>query len=498
MLGCGDDNGNTTNDNNLNNNNETPGVCGDGNVDPGEACDDGSANSDAVADACRSDCRDAYCGDGVVDPGNSEICDDAGTTTGDGCDATCEVELGWDCSTGTCEEICGDNLAVGDETCDGSDLRNQDCVSIGQALGRLECGSNCDQWDVTHCSGGYVCGDGTVDPGEDCDDGGESVTCDVDCTPVLCGDGWTNTTAGEACDDGNTDDGDYCAADCQSGTCPPGSSCVEDPPAPWEGPVILHISAEGSLQPSCPTSYSTELLNLNDGLQSPGTCDCSCGDPTGVTCAVANLVSSGNNCMTVSTALVSFAMDECTDISLASAPDFRFSAPAITGGSCPSDTINNLQTPYWDEQIRVCGGTNASLAGCSATEVCVADGGDDGYGSQRCIYGEGDLSCPGGSSYSQRFVYYSSISEGRICGGCSCDSPVGSCEGSIEFTDVCPGGSIVPVILSTLQAGQCSPVDTSAPEATYSPEPVGNCQESAGEIQGEATGTSPVTFCCQL
>ena len=47
-----------------------------------------------------------------------------------------------------------------------------------------------------------TCGDGTIGVVEECDDGGESATCDTDCTSVSCGDGYTNTTAGEACDGG--------------------------------------------------------------------------------------------------------------------------------------------------------------------------------------------------------------------------------------------------------------------------------------------------------
>jgi len=35
------------------------------------------------------------CGDGVVE--SPEVCDDGGTATGDGCDASCEVETGWTC-----------------------------------------------------------------------------------------------------------------------------------------------------------------------------------------------------------------------------------------------------------------------------------------------------------------------------------------------------------------------------------------------------------------
>ncbi|MCB9682042.1 MAG: hypothetical protein H6733_11310 [Alphaproteobacteria bacterium] len=67
-------------------------TCGDGVLDLGEECDDGAANSDAGADACRSTCRVASCGDGVVD--GDEVCDDGNGIGGDGCDPTCSPETG--------------------------------------------------------------------------------------------------------------------------------------------------------------------------------------------------------------------------------------------------------------------------------------------------------------------------------------------------------------------------------------------------------------------
>ncbi len=65
--------------------------CGNGLLEPGEECDEGAANSDALPDACRANCVAAHCGDGVVDTG--EECDDGNTTAGDGCDASCAVEV---------------------------------------------------------------------------------------------------------------------------------------------------------------------------------------------------------------------------------------------------------------------------------------------------------------------------------------------------------------------------------------------------------------------
>jgi len=63
-----------------------------------------------------------------------------------------------------------------------------------------------------------ACGDGNLDPGEDCDDGnlingdGCSATCEVESTPE-CGDG--NLDPGEDCDDGNLINGDGCSNQCE-------------------------------------------------------------------------------------------------------------------------------------------------------------------------------------------------------------------------------------------------------------------------------------------
>ena len=65
---------------------------------------------------------------------------------------------------------------------------------------------------------GPYCGDGNVDPGEECDVGGETMFCDGDCTYAMCGDGYHNTLA-EECDDGNTSSDDGCVGPCLIATC---------------------------------------------------------------------------------------------------------------------------------------------------------------------------------------------------------------------------------------------------------------------------------------
>jgi cysteine-rich repeat protein len=65
------------------------GACGDGILDPGEACDDGNVEH---MDGCDSFCRIEHlccCGDGVLDPG--EACDDGNHADGDDCTSQCKI-----------------------------------------------------------------------------------------------------------------------------------------------------------------------------------------------------------------------------------------------------------------------------------------------------------------------------------------------------------------------------------------------------------------------
>ncbi|MBK9757384.1 MAG: DUF4215 domain-containing protein [Nannocystis sp.] len=64
------------------------------------------------------------------------------------------------------------------------------------------------------------CGDGVLDPGEDCDDGNmvDTDACTNACTKAACGDGIVEEGV-EGCDDGNLVDGDGCTAMCASESC---------------------------------------------------------------------------------------------------------------------------------------------------------------------------------------------------------------------------------------------------------------------------------------
>ena len=96
-----------------------PTICGDGRVDPTEACDDGNADDD---DQCTNVCTVAQCGDGIVGPG--ETCDE-GQANGDG---ACTQACTW-------FALCGNGILEPGENCDDGNDSDDDwcsntCVSL--------------------------------------------------------------------------------------------------------------------------------------------------------------------------------------------------------------------------------------------------------------------------------------------------------------------------------------------------------------------------------
>ena len=97
-------------------------------------------------------------------------------------------------SDGQCRSRCGDGVTEGAETCDDSNLVDDD-----------GCDRNCTTTG---------CGNGIVTAGEVCDDGDlvDGNGCDSNCTPSACGNGVR--TEIEGCDDGNVVGDDGCESDC--------------------------------------------------------------------------------------------------------------------------------------------------------------------------------------------------------------------------------------------------------------------------------------------
>lgn len=289
-------------------------VCGDGQVEGEEVCDLGGQNGlpcqpeyGQSCQYCTALCQwetvtGGFCGDGVLNE-TYEECDDGNNQDGDGCSAACLVEPG---SITVIKDVVPDDFSFWDFTLTGPGDPGQANLGDGQShqFSDLDPGSytlsessDPDYFTSVLCSnftGGVshsvsfelhpaehvtctftnikrpscpYCGDGTQDPGEECDFGAENGVvceppyngqcqyCTADCqletlTDGFCGDGiWQeayeecegefgvpagsqctssctleklpcpycgdgNLDPGEECDDGNNVDGDGCSSDC--------------------------------------------------------------------------------------------------------------------------------------------------------------------------------------------------------------------------------------------------------------------------------------------
>ncbi|HYC57135.1 MAG TPA: hypothetical protein VEL28_19550 [Candidatus Binatia bacterium] len=159
----------------------TRGPCGNGTLEADELCDDANTTD---GDGCDSNCTATGCGNAILTLG--EQCDDGNAVETDECISTCRLA------------ICGDGFHQFGESCDdGNDSSSDSCLT-----------------DCTDAS----CGDGSLWTGvEECDDGTSNDythSCRDDCTLGFCGDGF-RLDGQEECDDGNVANGDRCTKRCR-------------------------------------------------------------------------------------------------------------------------------------------------------------------------------------------------------------------------------------------------------------------------------------------
>ncbi|MBU1239050.1 hypothetical protein KKF84_12840 [Myxococcota bacterium] len=225
---------------------EAAGSCGDGLIQESEECDGSDLNSQTCVSleigflsgtlTCADDCQfnyeqclsEAVCGDGSVEL--TEECD--GTNLNE---ATCN-SLGYHGGTLSCSGECSFNVSDCEpfgkcpdgeiqemyEDCDGTNLNEETCLTLGYNGGELTCDNTC-HFDLSECEDSGICGDGTGDPLEECDGSDlKGQTCQsqgheyggtLGCTPSctldtslclgFCGDSDIQSTQGESCDGTN-------------------------------------------------------------------------------------------------------------------------------------------------------------------------------------------------------------------------------------------------------------------------------------------------------
>lgn len=382
-----------------------PAVCGDGVVRTGfELCDDGGTSP---GDGCGADCATedgwtcagspsicARCGDGAVD--GDEQCDDMNLEVLDGCAMDCTVEHGWTCNgmPSTCTSSCGDSLiAMGAEDCDDGDGMDGDgCSSVCV----VEPGYTCTGEPSVCTCDNDLDNDGIID----CDD-----TC-IDVDGDMYGEpgGGGDTCLGRDCDDTVATCTEDCATDVDTDSIADCADTCLDADADMYG---IDGPAGTCLGPDCDDAIATCNTDCTTDVDVDLEIDCvdTCIDADGDMYGVAG--GGGNTCVDV----------DCDDAIATCTTDCTTDADLDLTIDCNDVCIDADGDMYGvDGPVGTCLGADCDDTIATCTNDCTTDADSDLTIDciDTCIDADGDMFGVAGGG-------------GNTCTAIDCDDTVGTC-----------------------------------------------------------------------
>ncbi len=353
-----------------NNVNNVAALCGNGALDPGEACDPAIASGDG---ACPTSCTAPACTT-VTLVGSASDCSAACEATpvacmeGDGCcPRGCDSE-----SDGDCQNVCGNGTIEEPELCDGncpSSCNDGNACTVDALQGDpATCSSFCSNSVITQCVGGDGCCPAN------CTNANDS-----DCEPTaVCGNG--DIEPGETCD-GNCPtscvDNDVCTSDRVAGSAATCNVICEN------RAITSCINGDGCCPPGCTSANDSDCGCVPDtcaslGLQC-GPADNGCNSTIDCGTCSGNDICNQGTCVPPSTGDGEIG-DACTaDTDCKADPDNALSAPVClaedAGGYCALICFGDIGFPL-------------PGVGCPAGSTCTlvtdASGTESNYCLQNC------------------------------------------------------------------------------------------------------------------
>jgi len=373
------------------------------------------------------------CGNGNLEYFNGEDCDDGNSINGDGCNVSCFIEAGFECTNipyniSVCTPLCGNGTVNPGEQCDDGNAINTD--SCTNSCQNAICGDGLIQASAEQCDDGNsintdsctnscltaACGDGYVQGTEQCDDGNAINTdsCTNSCLTATCGDGFVQGT--EQCDDGNGINTDSCTNSCLTATC--GDGYVQGTEQCDDGNAINTDSCTNAcLNTTCGDGFVQGTEECDDG-NAINTDSCTnscliatCGDgfvQGAEQCDDGNTINTDsctNSCQNAicGDGLIQASAEQCDDgNSITEACAYGDASCTVCGSSCQQvpgtttfcgdnilngpeqcDDGNNIieDCPYGDTPCNVCGPLCQEIAG--TLHFC-GDGTKDDLNGEQC------------------------------------------------------------------------------------------------------------------
>jgi cysteine-rich repeat protein len=242
-----------------------------GNSNPLEQCDDGNTSPNDFCVACAT----PTCGDGEIN--GNEGCDNGSLngTAGNPCNATCQIIS---CSTrggvpgNAAGSTPGRQAGNGEECDDGNANDNDQC--------RTNCLWNvCGDGAVYTATGPGDDFDQPLEECDDGLNNHNNKACLVSCQDADCGDGFEWFGSAEQCDDGNNVEDDECTNDCTEPAC--GDGVVQDGEVCDDGGTCaggLLVDQGCDVDADCPTGAFLTCDTYCVGTSTPCTVDDDCDD----------------------------------------------------------------------------------------------------------------------------------------------------------------------------------------------------------------------------
>ena len=259
-------------------------------------------------------------------------------------------------------------------------------------------------------------------------------------------DGSGTSTGGVGSEDGSEESG--------GGACP---VCAEPAPDGWQGPVVRTLSPDGA-PVECGGAYPTaDLAFFDDFIEpEPTECSCECRSDVSKVCYTGAWRHDASPSCDSYTEFVPLTNDCIAFNSTSGSMAFRSLGSGVP--DCQPVLQSTVPEFGWGALITSCKPGQEPGPACDAVPGGVCwPAVPDGFEAGLCIWSQGEVACPDGSSYADRRLVYNGVAQdSRTCSVCSCgDLEAYDCAGAAEAfaSEDCSGAA------QTLAADACTPVD---------------------------------------